>query len=245
MNLKSILYIFIVLVLSVASVFAAAPTDLDKEHLSGKVKRIEEETAVMKLKNGVLKEDSRYRSRSVAFDKQGRMTYQWQKIGKMSPSEFFYTYEDADKRFTRRVVINLFGVDAKKSPDQISLTLFTYDAGRNEIFEKIYAAGEPDANALTQQYKYVFDKENRLVEKLSGGSNGIAAFITKYVYGTGKLPTERRGFIAGNPVPQVFKYVYELDAQGNWTKQTAETTLAKEGAEATTEITYRKITYYK
>ncbi|HEY0427558.1 MAG TPA: hypothetical protein VGC76_07105 [Pyrinomonadaceae bacterium] len=245
MRIKAFLYIFVVTVLLAASALAAVPTDLNKEFLTGKVKSIDEDTATMKLKKGVLVEDSRYRSRSISFDRQGRMTYKWQKIDKLSPNEYFYTYEGDDKRFTRSVFINLFGVDAKKNPDRISLTILRYDADKNEIFEDVYAERESYVDALTQKYTYTFDKENRLVEDILAGSNGIPAFLTRYVYGTERLPTERRGYIVGNPIPAISKYVYELDSTGNWTKQTAETTLAKKDAEATTVITYRKISYYK
>ena len=73
----------------------------------------------------------------------------------------------------------------------------------------------------------------------------LEVFKDVYVYGTERLPTGKKLSMAGNPAGQIFKYKYTLDPQGNWIKQVAEMTILKDSAAPKTEITYRKISYYK
>lgn len=230
----------------------AQPNDLNIENLTGKVKSFDEETAVLKEKNGVLVESSRTRTRTVIFDKQGRMTYEWLKIKDIMPREFYYTYEKDNKRVTRMVYLDPFKDPAKKPMEQISLSIFSFDGAKNTLFKDIFVGDDfghnksPDElNIPTQKYSYVFDKDNRLLARTMLTLDGRDMITDKYIYGSGNMYTERRMILAGNPRPQIFKYSYETDSQGNWIKQNAENTLADAGATKKNEIIYRKISYYK
>lgn len=65
-----------------------------------------------------------------------------------------------------------------------------------------------------------------------------------YTYEADHNPTERRLFGAGNPIPQIIKYTYTLDSQGNWIRRVAENTLGNKDRTQRIEVTYRKIEYY-
>jgi hypothetical protein len=231
------------------TLFAQQPSDLDMEGLSGKVKRIVEEIAPVKMKNGALKEGSRRRSREVIFDKQGRVTYRWIQILDFDANESNYSY-DKNKRINRTKVIKPFAKPGEPEIMMLSSDIFRYDPAENAIYEDVYAPGMTDSKIMTdsriitQKYKFIFDRDNRLSERIMLTTNGKVVSTDKYIYGEQKLPTERRLSLLGNPRLQIIKYSYELDAQGNWIKRTAEKMMANAAADKETEVTYRKISYY-
>lgn len=233
----------LILVFGSVSTFGVVPTDLKIEGLNGNVQFIEDETAVLKIKNGVSKSDSRFRSLTIKFDKKGRMTYKWEKIGNVSPFENFYSYEK-DKRFTRSLRSNLPVSD--KIYENLTFSIFTYDSVENALIEEVFAESANKGKVKIRGLKFGFDKDGRISEETYYSADGEAIFLTKYTYIEGQqLPVEKRiGDALNFNDVQIFKYTYELDPQGNWTKRTAEVSI-KDGKELRpTEITYRKIKYY-
>ena len=127
----------------------------------------------------------------------------------------------------------------------MSLSVFRFDSSKNILFQDEYRGDDIKADYLRQKYQYAFDRSGRIMERLVFDAKGGEVFKDVYIYGTEQLPTEKHLSMAENPVGQVFKYKYILDSQGNWTKQTAEITILKKANEPRTEVTYRKISYYK
>lgn len=222
------------------------PTDINIEGLSGKVKRIDDETATLEMKNGTASEVSRRRTRTVIFDKKGRLTYEWIKISNLPPFEQNYYYDKKGNRHRRTSRINELGVEPSKvGTEQMSLSVFSFDSSKNILFQDEYRGDDITADYLLQKYQYSFDKSGRILERLVFDANGGEVFKDVYIYGTEHLPTEKHLSMAENPVGQIFKYKYILDSQGNWTKQIAEITILKKANEPRIEVTYRKISYYK
>lgn len=222
------------------------PTDINIEGLKGKVKRIDDETANLVIKNGVATEVNRRRTRTVIFDKQGRLTYEWMKISNLTPFEHKYYYDKKGNRHRSTIRINEFGTESNRSvKEQLSLSVFNFDSSNNIISQDEYRGDDINKDYLRQKYQYIFDKSGRIIERLVFDTNGGEVFKDVYVYGTEQLPTEKQLAMAGNPPGQIFKYKYTLDSQGNWTKQIAEITILKKADEPKTEVTYRKISYYR
>jgi hypothetical protein len=92
--------------------------------------------------------------------------------------------------------------------------------------------------------KYRFDTSSRVIEVIVYSSKGNAFIRDVYIYEADHNPTERRLFAAGLPAPEIIKYTYTLDSQGNWIKRVAENTLADKDRTLRIEFTYRKISYY-
>ena len=90
------------------------PTDINIEGLSGKVKRIDDETATLEMKNGTLSAVNRRRTRTAIFDKQGRLIYEWIKISNLPPFEHNYYYDKKGNRHRRTARINEFGTEQTK-----------------------------------------------------------------------------------------------------------------------------------
>jgi len=247
MKLKcAFLLLLIVVVLNFTKTSSAQPNSLTLEGLVGKVKRIDEETSEMKLKKGVLKEGSRVRSRTIIFDKDGRMTYRWWKIKVItSATETYYSYEKDNKRLQRTQVIDPFADSSKKPSERFSQHVFRYDASENALYEDVYIGKQPDFDILTQKYKYIFGTDNRLLERVDFTTRGVAMSSDKYIYGMERLPIERDLIVKGNPLQQTLKYTYTLDAQGNWIKRITENTPAIKDAAPSIEVEYRKISYYQ
>jgi hypothetical protein len=228
----------------------AQPNDLNMESLAGKVKRIDEDTAVMKEKNGVLVEGSRNRTRSIIFDKQGRMTYEWIRIKDLDPKETNYTYEKNGRRTSRQVVIRPFADKDKPPFEQYSLSIVTFDKDQNILFRDVFIGNIADRNPTdmkipTQKYQYIFDKDYRLLASVMLTLEGQEGSRDSYIYESGRLPVQRRLSMAGNPRLQVIKYTYKLDTRGNWIKRTEENTWADAKATKEWKVTYRQVTYYK
>jgi hypothetical protein len=222
------------------------PADINIEGLRGKVKRIDDETATLVMKNGIDSEVNRRRTRTAIFDKQGRLTYEWIKISNLPPFEHSYYYDKKGNRHRETIRIIEYGTEPNKfSTKQMSLSVFRFDSSKNILFQDEYRGAEINADYLRQKYQYTFDKSGRIIEQLVFDAKGKEVFKDVYIYGTEQLPAEKHLSMAENPVGQIFKYKYILDPQGNWTKQIAENTILKKADESKTEVTYRKISYYK
>lgn len=223
-----------------------APTDLDLERLNGKVKKIDEEIARVKIKNGVSREDSPSRSRSVAFDKNGLKTYEWIKFAEAMPYERYYEYENG-RRLTRTVSTG-FSVGSDKQLESFSVAALLFNVGELSLLEAVFSGRNPEIkSALRQQNKFLFDRRKRLVGEISYDvTTGKPLILTKYIFGEERLPVERQiGSAYVNRYVQSIRYSYVLDEEGNWTKQSAENFPAVANPVKETTITYRKISYYK
>src|SRR5262245_28123717 len=119
------------------------PADINIEGLSGKVKRIDEETAAVKMKDGVPAEVNRRRTRSVIFDKDGRLTYEWTQIEKLAPFEQNYYYDKKGNRHRRTSREDLFSAEPSKiGKEQLTVGVFSFDPAGNALFETIYRGDE-------------------------------------------------------------------------------------------------------
>ena len=97
---------------------------------------------------------------------------------------------------------------------------------------------------MTQRYKSRFDASGRVIEKIGYTIQGVAVTRNVYTYEVDNNPREERLVTTGIPNPQIVKYTYVLDSQGNWIKRIAENTLADSARTQRIEVTYRKISYY-
>ena len=221
------------------------PTARDLDGLVGQVKRIDEEVAEMKMKAGRMTESSRRRSSTVIYDRQGRMTQRWLSLNGFDSTDQSFSYDKNNIRHKRYSIFDpLVNSTGNRSIEQLSVSVFHFDATENALREEVYVGDKPEPQARTQSYKYRFDSSRRLIEKISYTLQGTVAGRDVYTYGTDHNPTERKLFSAGNPTPQVIKYTYTLDLRGNWIKRVAENTLANPARTQTVEVTYRKVSYY-
>lgn len=235
-----------------AQTISQPPNSLDMESLIGKVKKIEEQTAEMKLKNGKLVEGWRAPSRTILFDKEGRMTYRWQKIDGVPPSETKFSYEKDNKRIERTLRDDPFADPTKSPGERVGQSIFRYVASENALYrdvypgEQLYADKPPRFFAQSQKYKYIFGDNNRLLETVDYFiDTGTEATHDKYIFGDERLPIQRVLTTKGYPYKETIKYTYTLDEQGNWTKRISEDTLADKNGTVIYRVEYRKITYYK
>lgn len=235
----SLLFIF-----NIYTVSFAQPTARDFDGIVGAVKHVEEEVAEMKMKDGQLIESSRRRYRSTDYDKQGRMTRNWISVTVNGSKEEHFSY---DKQGNASVRSEIFSpsISDKPFPSSAFLNTFKFDESENTLTKEVYVGNTPSPRTLTQKYKYQFDTNNRLVETIAYTVQGSIAIKDVYEYGVGRFPTERRLYLTGNPTPQVIKYNYILDEQGNWIKRIEDNTLANQDRTQLTKITYRKISYFK
>lgn len=223
-----------------------APTDFDVERLTGKVKKIDEETAKVKIKNGVSKEESPTRSRLVSFDKNGLKNYEWIKFDESPPYERYYTYEKGIRLL--RTVTSGFSVGSDKQTESFSVAVLLFNSNELSLLETIFSGRNPEFKAaLRQQNKFLFDRQKRLIGEISYDvTTGKPLILNKFIFGEARLPVERQIGSAGvNRYVESIKYTYLLDEQGNWTKQIAEDTPATANPAKEIKITYRKISYYK
>jgi len=255
MKIKRTIVLFIIFAACVAATQAQSvsqPNSLDMENLVGKVKRIEEQTAEMKLKNGKLVEGSRSPSRTVAFDKEGRMIYRWWKIGELPPTETKFSYEKDNKRIERTLRNNPLADFTKGPRESIGQSIFRYVASENALYRDVYPGEQANVNepprfaAQTQKYKYIFGDNNRLLETVDYTmDDGKESTRDKNIYATERLPIQRVLITRGSPLKETIKYTYTLDEQDNWTKRVSEDTLADKNGTTIFRVEYRKITYYK
>lgn len=250
MRSRSFYFLSAVFLLLLPVCVFAQPNDLNMEGLSGRVKSIDEDTALMKEKDGVMVEGTRNRTQSLIFDKQGRMTYEWIKIKNLDPRATYYTYEKNGRRISRQIVIKPFANKTEEPFEQYSLSVITFDKKTRTLSRDVFVGHmvdrKPvDLNIPTQKYKYIFDEDGRLLAKVMLTLQGEEGTRDTYIYKSERLPAERRLSMAGTLRMQVIKYTYELDAQGNWVKRTEENTWADAKATKEWKVSYRKITYYK
>lgn len=255
MKIKRTIFLFTILAVWVAAISAqtvSQPNSLDMENLVGKVKRIDEQTAEMRLQNGVLKEVARTPSRIVAFDKKGRMIYRWLKIEELPTFETKFSYEKDGQRIERTLRNNLPSELTKNLTESIGKSVFHYVTSEHALYRDVYPGEQanvnepPRFNAQTQKYKYIFGDDNRLLETIDYFSdNGEEATHDKNIYKDKRLPIQCVLITKGIPFKETIKYNYTLDEQGNWTKRVSEDTLADKNGTTISRVEYRKITYYK
>lgn len=221
------------------------PTDRNLEGLVGQVKSIDEEEAEIKMKGGKQSEGSRHRSRTVIYDRQGRMTHRWVSISGSDSSDQSFSYSKNNIRHRRYSnydpASNNIGTTGA---ERRSVSVFRFDATENALYEDVYVGDDPTAKALTQRYKSRFDASGRVIEKIGYTIQGVAVTRNVYTYEVDNNPREERLVTTGIPNPQIVKYTYVLDSQGNWIKRIAENTLADSARTQRIEVTYRKISYY-
>lgn len=244
---------FLCLVVLLASVFGVAParqqqrppTDRDVEGLVGPVKRVEEEEAEGREVSGRLVEQGRRPTRSVTFDKQGRMV--GRRATGLGPDTreqtFFYEKQKRYARHSLPLAMSLPGIP-KRTYERLSVTLFRYDEAGRALHVEVYRDEEATPRALTQKWRYVFDAEGRLAESVLYTPEGRAGLRAVYTYGAGRHPEGARHYAGSEPTPEVTRYAYTLDARGNWTKRVADTTLADGKGTRRIRITYRDLDYY-
>ena len=244
--IKTLITQFLFIVSASAQPTQFKPTDLNIEGLIGKVKRIEEESAVIKIKNGVTLEADRHPTRRLIFDKNGRLTYEWTQIEKLSPFEQNYFYDKKGNRHRRTSRINRFGSESSNiGIDQLSVSAYRFEPNVNALWRDEYIGDEIQNKFLRQKYQYIFDNAGRILEGITFDTKDEEVFRDVYIYGSEQLPNEKHLSMAGNPVGQIIKYKYMLDSQGNWIKRTAEISNPRKLGESKIEVAYRKISYYK
>ena len=223
------------------------PTDRDVEGLVGPVKRVEEEEAEGREEAGRLVERGRRATRSVTYDKRGRMVRRLINFPGREPNEQTFYYEKDTHRYTR----HRLPVPAPRIPnapgafERITVTVVRYDAAEGALYEEVYNSDEPKARHLTQKYRHVFDAEGRLAESTLFTVDGRPGIRSVYTYeGSGRHPATASHYALSNPTPEVTRYTYTLDQRGNWTKRVADTTLADGAGTRRVRITYRHVSYF-
>ena len=221
------------------------PTARNLEGLTGDVKRIDEQEAEVKSTGGLAKTGSKRFTRSLIFDRKGRVSRRQTSINGFDTRDFYYSY-DKDGICHVRYTINDPRFDNSRSAarEQYSLHIFSYEQNENTVNETVYIGDKLLPENLTQRFKYKFDSNNRLVERVMMTPTGSPAVTDEYSYAAESNPIERRLQAYGGTKPQVIKYSYVLDARGNWIERTEENTLADKNKTTRIIITYRKVSYY-
>ena len=238
--------IWFCLAISAQAQSGQVPNDLILEGLRGKIKSVDEETAVIVTKKGVSVEAHRQRTRTLILDDRGRITYEWVKISDLPPFEHHYDYDkvgDQHRRTSRELSLdqqNAKGGDAS----QLSLKKYRFDPDKKTLFVDEYRGDEVDAKNLRQKYEYNFDDSGRITEHVTRDFKNREIFRQAYTYDAQGIISEARLSMAENPVGQVFVYKNTVDVQGNWVKRLSQMTILKSGV-TQTEVIYRKISYRK
>jgi hypothetical protein len=242
-------FIFILLLALTTQALSAQtvnrPTDRSLEGLAGSVKRIDEHEAEIKIDGNLRKEGSKRFTRTLIFDRDGRISSGQTSLDNFDTTNFSYTYDKDGGRHIRSTRNDLKSPTSSASRVRLSLHHFTYEQKDNTLSQIVYAGDKPLPENLTQKYLYRFDTVNRILEKDMLTVAGEMVARDLYIYSDDQNPVERRLQAFGMTRSQIIKYSYDsLDAQGNWTKRTEENTLADENRTTRIRVTYRKITYY-
>jgi hypothetical protein len=252
MNFRSF-HLPALLLLAICLSVSAQPGDLSVQGLKGRVKRIDEDMAVVKEKDGVRSESGKQRSRTLTFDDKGRMEYEWVRVADLTPSEHYYSYLKDNRRLERIIVQDPFANSSRSPHESYSLCIYRFEAAENAIYYDYYTSNGSNKNSpvaeldtATAKYKYIFDPENRLLTRFLMSSKGEVVSTDNYLYDPkAQSPFQRVLYLLGNSRPQIIDYTYELDLQGNWIKETALKTMANAEQTKETTVKYRKISYYK
>jgi hypothetical protein len=245
--MKTLIWLFAFLILSGASV-AQKPTDVSINGLIRKVKRFDERSSTITEKNGKQKEEKSGFEKALVFDEDGRLTLETSTGTSISETRFLYAKDGVRKAVTERT--DPFEKPGKIKIPDYSASKFTYDEKENSILEetfrgKLQAGPVLELAGRSHQYKFHFDQTNRLLKKEFLTPDGKELMIEEYFYrGTGPTATDVVLSHNGQAL-QFIKCTYEVDKAGNWTKRTEVQTPIDPRNSTVTEITYRKIAYYK
>jgi hypothetical protein len=230
----------------------AQPTDWAIEGIIGRVKSFEERSLSRYEKNGKVENDKTLVDTIQYFDEKGRLTKEIRN-GLNNISTTYYTYHKGGER--RGLTESVRPFEKPTPPDQPKypthlLSVFTYDPGENSVLEKGFripfsARPEPSEPERWHQFKWYFDKDNKLIRHIFMSPDGKELTTQTYVYpADGRHPVEMTVTSKGRTL-QSIKYSYELDANGNWKKRTAVKTPIDPRNPVVTEVTIRKLSYYK
>jgi len=231
------------------TIMAQQPNDVSMNELIGKVKRVDERSATVIQKNGKQKEEKSGLEKSLIFDEKGRLTLKI--FTGLNTSETRYSYEkngirkaitDRTEPFEKHGAIKIPGYSASR---------FTFNETENSILEetfygKIQTGPILELAGRSHQYKYFFDKTNRLVKKEYLSPEGDNEITTKEFFHRENTPTPTDVIISSKgDVLQFIKCTYEIDDNGNWTKRIEIKKPIDPKNPTVTEVTYRKISYYR
>lgn len=228
----------------------AQPTALNIEGLTGNVKRVDEKRAAVQVKNGVAREKPDDSEKAYVFDEKARLTYE-SRSG-MYPYERNCIYEHEKNEEIRKCRSQSnppFTKPGNEPRPSFSASVFQYNTLENSISEDTYTSlgsSGPliELDNLGQRYKYFFNATNGMTKRVVLASDGDEVMTYEYFY-RGDAPAANMVLSTSGRALQFVKYTYELDGKGNWIKRTAETTSVDPRQPVKTDITYRKISYYK
>jgi len=230
------------------SIFAADKKS-DKEHngLKGPVGSVRVEKAAITKENEKVVEGQRLRSHKTRYSEKGEMAEMILYNGDYI-SRFMLFTTDAQGNtlatvFERSHPLSPVPTDDPSAPQppsskKVFKHVFKYDAKGNRTEDAVYA----EDGTLLGKDIYLFD--------IDGNHYGVQNFNENGVTGHSRFTYDSKGMIATqsftSPTGKIIEkrsYVYELDAQGNWIKQTASRILDN-GKVEPLEIIYRTISYY-
>lgn len=238
--------------MTVALIFLIAPTAysqpsaLNIKGLVGKVKRVDEKSTQLIESHGKTRQ-SDLPAHSMVFDKNGELTF-----------ETYFTLEgNSETKYSNesngvRKQVNQRNRPFAKSNEQflptVSASIFKYDPAAKMISEDHYDAIRQtgpvyDANSLTQRYKYYFNSANRLTKNIVLARSGKEIMTYEYTF-RGDGPPNEQIISAHGRAFELTKFVYEMDAKGNWIKRTGVTESFDPKVASQTWVTIRKIDYY-
>ena len=246
--MKKALLLFAILVTACFGTSAQEPTDISIHGMIGKVKRVDERIATLVEKKGVAKEEKGGIETTRIFDENGRLSRELFSGSSNSERRFIYEKDgvrksvtDTTQPFEKPNVLKMPGY---------SVSVFKYDSKENSISEdrfhgKIQSGPILETGDPGNKYKYFFDAENRLTKEVLMEPDGREILIEEYFYrGSGPTASDIVVSSRGRAI-QFVKCTYEADSHGNWTKRTEARKPVDPKQSTVTEITYRKITYYK
>lgn len=251
MRKLNIVILTLVLVLSVAA--QTKKTDRASDGLVGKVHIVVEDGAALSGSSDKPVEGARYHSESCTYDPSGnqieRIVY-----GGVGGTEIieqaYYSLDSAGNRLEKSymggsgIPAPAASQPALSKQDKAADGAYLYkrvnkhDAQGNIVEEAMYRGG----GAFDYKEVYKYDTKGRRVEWLTYDEKGATTSRNTYTYsGDGQFPDgETRD--GGRKV----KFVYEFDAQGNWTKRLElYVGQSPDKSKQIGEVTYRTITYYE
>ena len=227
---------------------AAQPTDVSINGLTGKVKRFDERRSSIVEKNGAQKEEKSGLEKSLFFDEAGRLTLQSFSGLSTSETRYLYAKDGVRKAITDRT--EAFEKPGKVKIPGYSVSVFTFNAKDNSILEETYR-GKLQAGPVLEtadrshRYKFYFDSIDRLIKEEFLSPEGSELTTEEYFYSGASVAPTDVVVSSGGRALQFIKCTYDLDSVGNWTKRIEVRKPSDPRNPVITEVTYRKISYYK
>jgi TonB family protein len=243
-----VLQLFVCFALLFGNIFAAdKKSEKEQDGLKGPAGSVRVEKAVFTRDNNKPVEGQRLRSHKTRYTEKGEMFEMIVYTGDYI-SQFILFTGDAQGNVLANISErnNSFAPAPTANPSapqpptskKVLKHVFKYDAKGNRTEDAVYA----EDGTLFSKDVYVFDSKGMNIEVRSFDSQREIRRVS-FTYDSKAMIATQSFFEPIGKLVEKRSYTHELDAQGNWIKQTASRIL-NNGKLEPLEVTYRTISYY-